>query len=350
LEDLSNELIYEIFEFLDLNHAFESFYDLNKRFQNLFVHSNLPIKINISSISKSAFHHYLTDIIIPHTDRIQSFRLSNSFAGDMSLLLNPIMTNLIRLETLIINNIESNYIEQVVNQLSSLPVLSSLTITSSDNIKNQNDIYQKIFRLSQLKYCQLSIPTLRRLIPLSIAKNEFSPIEHLVINNRVSLGQLNNLFSYVPKLRRLSLGYLDGYRASRTYTSSIALHYLSRVSLTLSSVNFDEFEQLIKDFFSQIEVLRIGNNTNHSWFSDSEYLNADRWKQLISTHLTNLSTFDFHYQRCRWDYLFATTTPENQISKFNSLFWMERQWYFEHQFYQKLPSNILTFYSINPYR
>jgi hypothetical protein len=96
-EDLSNELVYEIFEFLDFHHAYQSFYNLNSRFRNLFVYSNLPIKINISSISKSAFHRYLTDIITPHTNRIQSLRLSNPFAADMSLLLLPLMTNFTRL-------------------------------------------------------------------------------------------------------------------------------------------------------------------------------------------------------------------------------------------------------------
>ena len=36
LEDLSNELIYEIMGFLHLYQIFQSFYDLNERFRNLF--------------------------------------------------------------------------------------------------------------------------------------------------------------------------------------------------------------------------------------------------------------------------------------------------------------------------
>ncbi|CAF3951346.1 unnamed protein product, partial [Rotaria sordida] len=140
-EDLSNELFYKIFEFLDSYHVFEAFHDLNKRFQNLLVNSNLPIKINISSISKSRFRRYLTHFIIPHTNQIKSLRLFNPFAADISLLLFPIMTNLTRLESLTINNIEYNYIEEIINHLSSLPVLSSLIIISIDYMKKIKMIF-----------------------------------------------------------------------------------------------------------------------------------------------------------------------------------------------------------------
>ena len=95
----------------------------------------------------------------------------------MSLLLLPLMTYFTRLTTLIMNYIEADYIEQVVDHLSSLSVLSSLVITSNDYIKNQNDIYQKIFCLSGLKYCQMFIETKQHLHPLSIPASGFSPIK-----------------------------------------------------------------------------------------------------------------------------------------------------------------------------
>ena len=60
------------------------------------------------------------------------------------------MNSLTQLTTLILNNIESNYIEQIVNHLSSLPVLSSLIIISINTIKNHTNIYYKIFRLSDI--------------------------------------------------------------------------------------------------------------------------------------------------------------------------------------------------------
>ena len=191
-EDMSNELIYEIFEFLDFHHAFESFYDLNIRFQNLFVYSNFPIKINISTISKSTLQRYLKHIVIPYTDRITSLRLSNPFVADMILLLSPIMLNLTRLKALSLNNIESDYVEAILDRLT---FLSSLVIISTDSIRNQNDIYQKIFRLPVLKYCKILIQSSRNTTAILIATNEFSPIEYLIINNKVAINQLSNLFS-----------------------------------------------------------------------------------------------------------------------------------------------------------
>ncbi|CAF2816352.1 unnamed protein product [Rotaria sp. Silwood2] len=126
IENLSNELIYEIFEFLNYHHAFQAFYDLNQRFENLFLNSNIPIKINISTISKSKFEYFTKHIIKPNAYRIELIRLSNPCI-DPCLLLIPIMKNLTQLTTLILNNIESNYIEKIVNNLFCLPVLSSLT-------------------------------------------------------------------------------------------------------------------------------------------------------------------------------------------------------------------------------
>ncbi|CAF0993178.1 unnamed protein product [Adineta steineri] len=76
-EDLSNELIYEIFELLDFHHVYKAFYSLNARFYNLIFNSTIPIEVNLSSISKSTFQRYNKDIILPNKHRIHSLHLSN---------------------------------------------------------------------------------------------------------------------------------------------------------------------------------------------------------------------------------------------------------------------------------
>ena len=114
-EDLSNELIYEIFKYIRFNQTFQSFYDLNQRFQNLFLLSNISIKINIFSTSKSRFQRYFRNTIIPKPNRIQSMELLNPFADNMFFFLFPIMKNVTPVKRFTSNNIQSNYINEVFN-------------------------------------------------------------------------------------------------------------------------------------------------------------------------------------------------------------------------------------------
>jgi hypothetical protein len=79
LEDLSNELFYEIFDFLDFDRVFEAFSNLNIRFENLLNDPVLPIRINLSFISKSTFQLYYEQIIIPYQHRITLRHLSIVF-------------------------------------------------------------------------------------------------------------------------------------------------------------------------------------------------------------------------------------------------------------------------------
>ncbi|CAF3324483.1 unnamed protein product [Rotaria socialis] len=349
LENLSNELIYEIFEFLNYHHAFQAFYDLNQRFQDFFLNSNLPIKINISSMSKSKLQQYLTHIIKPYAYRIEFFRLSNPFI-DLSLLLLPIMKTLTQLTTLILNNIESNYIEQIVNHLSSLPVLSSLIIISINTIKNPCNIYYKIFHLPILKYCQILIELLQCPKSLHVATNEFSTIEHLIINHEISIDQLPILLSYVPQLRRLSIGNLKEPKLNRNERGSVTLNYLTNVSLKLHNVNFDDFESLVTNYFRQIQVLTIAIQYIGLYGNSTQYLNAHRWEQLIATHMLNLSVFDFQLSYRGIDSNDERQAFETLINKFNSKFWIEHQWFFDHHYHQITWSNAAVFYSRNPHR
>ncbi|CAF1676095.1 unnamed protein product, partial [Adineta ricciae] len=76
-EDLSNELIYEVLEFVDFYDVYRAFYSLNMRFRQIITNSTLPIHVNLSSRSKSTFESYNKDCILPNKHRIQSLHLSN---------------------------------------------------------------------------------------------------------------------------------------------------------------------------------------------------------------------------------------------------------------------------------
>ncbi len=72
-ENLPNEIIYELFEYIDTYDIYHGFFNLNERFKNLLMNSNVHIRINNSTMSKSKFD--IVEIFI----RIGTFEFINKF-------------------------------------------------------------------------------------------------------------------------------------------------------------------------------------------------------------------------------------------------------------------------------
>jgi hypothetical protein len=260
-----------------------------------------------------------------------------------------LLTELTKLTTLVINNIESAYIEDVIYNLRFLRVLS-LAITSVDYIENQDVIYKNIFDVPRLKYCQLLIETRNGSYSLPTPTNKFSSIEHLAINNDVWLHQLDSLLLYVPQLRRLSLGKLGTYGPLQRRIKSVRLNYLTNVSLKLNSISFYNFESLTKDLFCQVQTFRITIYSNDRYRFHTKYLNANLWERLISTLLPNLRIFDFQRYYPALNHTEYQEVCDILVNNFNSLFWIKRQWFFEYRYCRRQDNNTIIFYSIDPYR
>jgi hypothetical protein len=345
-EHLSNELIYEIFEYLDIYHVYQSFFNLNKRFQYFLINSTLPIKINISTISKSSFEHYLNDIIILNKHRINILRLSNQFTVDVVFSPPRFILKFLQLKILILDNIKTKYLENIFIHLISLPKLYSLTIHLIDYIRNSNFFYLQIFRLTKLKFCQITYETKDNKQPsLILPAKKFSPIEHLIINTQFSIDSFDYLLSYVPQLRRLSINSLVEPCYKKKGLSPITLKHFEYVSLIIDINCFNQIEILIKYFFQHIQVLRISTKY------DTAFLDAKRWEKLIIFHMPNLRIFDLNYDgTVLMSYIHNPLTFHQLIDQFNSQFWIQRKWFFTHQHNCQETLNHGIFYSMEPYR
>ncbi|CAF3545658.1 unnamed protein product [Rotaria sp. Silwood1] len=340
-ENFSNEVIYEIFEFLDAYQLYESFFDLNTRFRNLCLHSNLPIQIHAQYLSKSIFQRYYTNFILPNKHRIQSADLANPFIIDFFSSPTDI-SNCFQLQTLILDKIKSEYLENLLTSLASLTNLSSLIISIGLN-SNTNTLWNLIFQLPVLKYCKISSKEDAYLGYLPMSTNTVSSIEHLVINGKLDYTHVDAILSYVPQLRRLLVNYLYTYYKGGTRAPQYALNNLTHVSLTLDRLLFDQFEIFLKNYLSRVKVLHISSNY------DSTYLNAERWEQLILSHMSCLQIFDLQHI---YEILYGnkqTIMYEDIFQKFTSPFWIQRQWFFAYNtnFGSALHG---VFYSIQPYR
>jgi hypothetical protein len=335
--------------------VYETFSNLNIRFDNLVNDPRLSITINISLISKSTFQHYFTDIIIPNQHRIVSFHLSNPIIIDRDFSSSSIFSKFTQLQNLVLRNIKPDSLKTILIHLLSLPCLSSLVIDCIGTIPNRDAIYRQIFRLPVLKYCEVSLPDYHKSKPLPIATTDFSPIEYFVITDQLELNEMNSLLSYVPQLRRLSV-YLSSLdeKSIRPYTT--VLNHLTHIAFNIERVSFDKFRLYTKDLFRCVQVLYISIENSDAVHQDADqrrefivYYDANRWKEFIVSDIPNLRIFDITIYNYGYDEDFAEYF--SIIDRFNSSFWFERQWFFEYQVHEdSFGTNHLMFYSINPYR
>jgi hypothetical protein len=342
-EDLSNELLYEIFDYFDSCYTYETFFNLNIRFNHLIIHSSLPLQLDFSLLSKATFQHRCNTILIPNIYRINSLRLSNHLLIDQFFSLVSLNSTFIRLECFILDNVQSDNLIPILSNLALLPRLYSLTITTIEQIESPNFVYCLILRLPLLKYCNLSFGLWNQHIDLSINTNGYSPIEHLVINSKCNLIGLNELLAYTPQLNRLSCK-ISTLNSALTSISTVSGN-LKNIYLQLEDTSFEEFVWFISSFAHQIQVLSISAER------DIEFLNADRWQRFISRQMPRLHKFYFQFQSNIGVSVETFDQFHILMNNFNSSFWSDRQWYFTHHHYKyRNFTTELRFYSIQPFR
>jgi hypothetical protein len=292
-------------------------------------------------MSKSKFDHYHQNIIIPNRHRINILRLSNPFTVDIVFSPPRIISKFLQLETLILDYIDPTYLKNILNHSIHLPKLHSLSIHLIDHIRNSTDLCLQIFRLPKLKYCKLNFQIMDYLELSSTETNIFSPIEHLVFKPFFPFESLNNLLSYVPQLRHLSIDVIHNCYHIQMDFSPLALKSLKHVALKLHSMNFNRLEQIVQTFFRYTEVLHITSS------KDPSYLDAKRWEELIVSSMPNLRIFDFSHNGLPGN---NVLTYHDLIDQFNSSFWISKQWFFTHEHTWQENSDNGIFYSTDPYR
>jgi hypothetical protein len=339
-ENFANEIILEIFDYLAFYDIWKAFSNLNRRFENILTDPSFPIKINISLVSTSNFEDYYTNTIMINKDRIQLLQLSNPFSIHFILPSLYRISEFLRLKTLILRDMESHYIENLLQYSIDLPNLTSLTIIPINHIEDSNNLYHQLFRLPVLKYCKVLIKQQHHSMPLKIDLHQFSPITHLIISYRCNLYDLSILLSFVPHLRRLSCYNLLELSYTQIEIQSIILKNLTHLFIEAERLTFDQVELFISKLSHQLQVFHF------STVYDPTYLNADRWEQFILSYLPYIQIFNI---KLFPNYDDDRISCHTSIDQFTSSFWSERRWFFTHEYYSSKKS-LASFYSIEPYR
>ncbi|CAF4989883.1 unnamed protein product, partial [Rotaria magnacalcarata] len=155
IENLSNEILFEIFDYLDGYDIYKAFSNLNIRLENLLISSSLSMKIDISS--NTIFYFHYKQFLKSNKHHIISFDIDSQSTLDKFMNLLIIDSLFSRLESLTLNSISTYKLLIILFYLKSLPYLSSLSICLNNCSHDLGDIYQIIFHLS-LKYFRVAVP------------------------------------------------------------------------------------------------------------------------------------------------------------------------------------------------
>ncbi|CAF4085144.1 unnamed protein product, partial [Rotaria sp. Silwood1] len=147
---------------------------------------------------------------------------------------------------------------------------------------------------------------------------QLTNIEYLVINHSCTFNQISTIISYTPELYYLNLMKSYDSYLNNAMILPMNLFSLTYLSIKICDIMLDELELFIEETGCNLKVLRITR------LYERDYLDADRWQQLIEDYLPDLEEFYLKYHE--------KIDPEAAISNalpsdnFRSLFWIERQW------------------------
>ena len=342
MENLSNEVFYEIFDYLDGGDLYQAFSNLNDRFDQLLHSPSLRWKIEIRFSKDETILEKYQQVIRLHKDQISSIIMGSRSKSEKILSLSLIDSSLPRLESFYIHGIHPDHLIVLLRKLAFLPRLFSLTIEISGATTNPNDIYPLIFALPVLKRNKLTVYRKSHAIIFPRATNEqLSSIEDLDMMNASTFDELARIVSYTPQLRRLDFLHNEDYdNLHLDMIFSIRLLNLTHLSIYRFHATFNQFEMLIKNLQCTLKFLFLKIT-----FDDLTYLDANRWEEFLRRDLSQLRQFKFQYHQ----YLEDENSPAldfGENNRFTSSFWIERQWVFETTIHYS--REIL--YCIHPYK
>lgn len=336
IENFSNELFYELFDYLDGYDIINTFSNLNKRFENLLNDLSLLLKLKLSS--QRNLSTYCKTIILPNKHRIYSLNFSDESILDRFLIQCNINSSFQNLQSIILNSLPAYKFVVLLFDLISLPNLSSLKCYLTSCFLDVSYIYRIIFRFQSLNYFYLSLPIIEELEDFEQAtfvadKQQLSNIQYLTLDHCCTLNDFISIISCAPQLHHLicqTLFQSDENLEKDLLFPSINLTYLV---LNRCELEFEILEKLMKKISLHLKVFRIIIRSK-----DDLYIDADRWERLIKEHMPCLKKFYMKY----YEY-FNEDLKFSSIYKFSSIFWIERKWMFE----LELNQNDLI-YSIQP--
>ena len=326
VESLANELLLDLFEYLDGFSLLSAFRGLNARFDHLLFHHFRAYRFDFRSIPKDAFdalwHRYLPMLL----DRMVALTLSENDdtpnLPGLFLAHHFTLDRSIRLQSLCLDSMQSgDLLRQIVAQCRAIPHLTCLRLTGDAphvNKFDQTDLVNDIWSLPKLRYCSIDYQVSPKfwLSKISIVSDT---IQRLSIEKiTCTLQDLRHLFQHTPRLEYLCTTII--HCAKEELISPISTMIRS-LDLTLESSS--------KAMLVQVFCL-MPNLVSLALRSVGLCVSGRRWKKLFRNYLPHLKNFRLRMYFAYRLYRDIDEQMTKLIETYRTPFWIEEhQWHIQ---------------------
>lgn len=287
-ELLSNELLLEIFEYLDIYSLFNAFHGLNQRFHQLIL--SMPVHYEMNgdekydeniwkSIAAVIKPSQIRSICLRSCDKIDERFLNSETKNVKSLILRSTSNKIFgQLLEKLPTNLDLVNFCHLNNVLYERPPVSSTMKLFFD--KNQNQFHKLINASFNSSYVSETYPSksflyLRRL--------------HLTVN-MISFGILQILRDQTPNLKSLSLVFPQYSSWDPLIDQTMRLENIRELDININ-VNLPYFFHFLSVFVNVMK-LRVLWRTQRRLVSPS---NGSQWQNLFEQHLTKVKRFTLEF-------------------------------------------------------
>ena len=346
LESLANELLLDLFDYLNTKHLFHAFYHLNHRFKELiFIHYQLRGHLDFQSISQTTFHVICQEYLPHHLTSTRSIHLSDDdeTSEQIHLFFHHYfqLSDFKYLKCLSLNDLSSEpMMTQIVIDLPELVHLSQLKISQcrvDHNSINKGWVFERIWNLKNLTYFYFQRE-----------ENLWKP------------------FFVSPKAVSYSIRslYLEGFLYTASQLHCLLNHTINLINLKIDvDHNYDDKETSPKFYpIQMLEILvqssrfvtsyllrKIPDLTDLTIEMSLVLIDGDQWKEIIENHLPHLNTFRMTMEFS----LHARQNRDEQVRRllntFRGSFWIDQhRWYVQCHWYASDRSSRAYMYTL-PY-
>ncbi|CAF1197589.1 unnamed protein product [Didymodactylos carnosus] len=278
LDDLCTDIVYELFEYFNVNELYLSFYNLTSSMKHIIDNYSLPLHVDLS---KRDSFNYFSEFIVPHLiaypKQVTSLKLSSIITYPFTL---SIHFQSLRALTLL-----RMYSKNMIPILKQFPQLSYVYI--GNHSRHSNGLITTILKIPTLK--TFIFKSLTHLQKLPLTTRNTSNIEHLSI--RMNSHSLCVLLLQLPKIRYLNIDISYSYDYDGVMFDIPVMSCLTKLKMEIGRFPASFANQLFKRA-SNLQYLHFVGTT-----SDKKCLDSTQWTNLLFSIIEQLKRIklNLHY-------------------------------------------------------